>query len=192
MLANNNIIVKNTLELDTCIKHLEHTYAHGFYFSLGKNITHNHTLTKEQPIPVHTQLYNNICVWQFQYGQQDWRKPNNLLMSLYRKKDILNAITNLNYNSVDTLDTLWNNWSFDLENIGLFFNESKVFALQAEQKNILQLLHKNMKIDLTPLFLLQNNAILQNITCQLTDRSQINKKSHRSWLKNLFGEKHDA
>ena len=127
ILANNNIIVKNTLELNTCIKHLEHTYAHGFYFSLGKNITHNHVLTKKQPIPVHTQLYDNIYVWQFQYGQQDWRKPNNLLMTLYRKKDIFNAITNLNYNSIDTLENLWNDWSFDLENIGLFFNKSKVF-----------------------------------------------------------------
>jgi len=136
ILAKNDMILQSPVCLSSCIKLLEDTYAYGFYLALGQNTTHTDSLIKSQEIPVHTHLHKNVYLWQFQYGHQDWRKPNNLLMTLYRKKNILNVVTRLNYTCVDTLQDLWNEWQFDYENIGLFFKESKAFSLTNHAKHV--------------------------------------------------------
>ena len=165
ILAKQNNLFKDFVNIQKCIELLESTYAHGFYLSLGRNITQNENLTTPQTIPVHTELkickphpagcgLENPYFWQFKMGQHDWKKPYKFYMTLYRKHDILETIQDLNYNSCAELTRIWNLQPFDMNNIGLFFKSSKAFALNNTEKL------KNLNLDATKLFLIKNPSTL--------------------------------
>ncbi|MFC1842063.1 glycosyltransferase family 2 protein [Candidatus Dependentiae bacterium] len=166
LLAQGNCILKDFVDISMCIELLESTYAHGFYLSLGENIQENTKLVKTQNIPVHTELQDGIFFWQFAYGQQEWKKPFALSMALYRKKDILSLITPIHYTCSQDLCNAWHYQGFDLRNIGLFFKESKALALEAKKETILEKLRAHMKINIAPLFLLQNKSSTEHINLE--------------------------
>lgn len=126
ILATDNLRVKNFVNLNKCIAVMEQTYSYGFYLSLGKNIKENNYLSRPQHIPPHIEIENNVYAWQFQYGEQDWRNPNNLFMTIYKKTDIIDVIKELQYTSDSSLEYAWNKQIFDMEQTGLFFKESKI------------------------------------------------------------------
>jgi len=147
ILAKENMCFKNFVDISNCIRLLEQTYAYGFYLSLGKNINKNSIICRNQNLPLCQEIEDGIYAWQFRFGEYDWKKPNNLLMTLYRKKDILKSIKEKNYNSTETLVDNWNLEPFGADNIGLFFAESKAIEIVDNSTNMLDL------------FLLINNAI---------------------------------
>ena len=149
-LAKSGVIVKDFIHLNNCIQMLEQTYAYGFYLSLGKNIQENNNITDRQHIPPHTIITENIYAWQFKNGEYDWKHPHNLHMTIYKKTALLRKITRVKYNSIATLQNIWNHVKHNGNKVGLFYKTSKVLAIEPEQKNI----------DILPFFLLKNNSIL--------------------------------
>jgi len=148
ILTKDNMILKDFVDVSSCIQLLEQTYAYGFYLSLGKNIKKKYTIWGNQTIPNYQKIEDNIFAWQFKLGEHDWRRPNNFLMTLYRKDDILQSLTEKNYNSVDSLEKIWNVGPFDMDDVGLFCENSK--AVQVSE------LYKK---SILALYLLQNNSI---------------------------------
>ena len=128
-LTEDNMAIKNFVDISRCIQLLEQTYAYGFYLALGKDVTKNCLLCRNQRIPNSCEVDENIHAWQFKSGEYHWREPNNLAMTLYRKQDILNTIQPINYNSIEQLTKHWNSTKFNTKNVGLFFEKSKATTI---------------------------------------------------------------
>ena len=160
-LSTDNIIVKQFVDLDTCVSAIEQTKAYGFYLSLGKNIEENCILKRKQYIAPHTEIKTGIYAWQFKDGECDWRTPNNLAMTLYKSSNILSILENIEYNSCVNLQHNFNRQKFDLEHVGLFFKDSKVVTIEPEKvDHLLNLFENGMKINIAPIFLTKNSKTL--------------------------------
>lgn len=121
-----DIIVKDFIDIKACISSLQKTNSYGFYLRLGFNITqcymHNDEIT---PVPISKQISNNIFQWNFNNGSGDWKYPNTVDMTLYKKDVIKNNFLNLNFNNPSDLEAQWaQNANYNLN--GLFFKESKI------------------------------------------------------------------
>jgi len=171
LLAKDNMLVTDSVDIHTCVKTMEHTYAHGFYLSLGKNIQQHCALEAEQKIALHAEITQGIHAWQFKDGQCDWKNPHNLAMTLYRKSDILPILKNITYDSSKSLEQYFNTQKFDMEKVGLFFEKSKVVTLKPENKsNIVELFNNGMKINILPFFLLKNTSTLLKTNLSFDER----------------------
>jgi len=161
VLSKDNLIVTDFIDISTCIEMIEKTYAYGFYLHLGCKLKKNKNLLRNQNLPPHIEISNNTHAWQFKYGEQEWRTPHNMKMTIYRKQDMIHLLTELQYNSCKSLWKIWNNQKFDLCNVGLFFENSKVAEIKNNQQaNLLELFNKHMKINISPFFLINNTSTL--------------------------------
>lgn len=134
--AVDDIIIKDYIDINKCIKILEETDAYAFFMRLGKNINYSYMNSQDITTPRGVNLgreisglkFNeNIFAWQFKYGECDWRYCNNLDMTLYKKSKIYSHVNNLSFNSPNKLEE---EWSFGIENVkdevGLCFETSKI------------------------------------------------------------------
>ena len=106
-------IVQKTVNLGECIQVLEQTFAYGFYF--GKS--------KEAVMPPHTSLNDTIGVWQFKNNTSNWCSPLNLEATLYRKKDVLRALQNLTFTTIEELRAQLPTVAVNNRKIGLFYKK---------------------------------------------------------------------
>lgn len=170
-------IVKDQVNVSECIEWLEKTQAYGFYLKLGTHLNFCYTENKKQKVPTHTQIYNDIYAYQFEYGECDWNYPNTVDMTLYRKKDLIDIFQTLEYTNPNWLEGRWAaQWirHKSPHAVGLFYESSKIVNIplnrvQNEALNLSmnlyspeQLLEKfqqGLKIDSTPLYRMKNNAV---------------------------------
>jgi len=125
MFAKDTMRLHDFVNFSECAELVEQTYAYGFFLSLGKNTTNNCNLVRDQKIPPSVPIKNDILAWKFEEGEYEFRTPNNLNMTIYRKKDIVRSLKNLIFSSCQDLEHLWNNELFDLYKVGLFFEKAK-------------------------------------------------------------------
>lgn len=169
--AVDDIIVKDTIDLQECADALEQCNAYGFYLSLGKNLTYCYTLAKQQKLPPFTKQ-NGIYVWYFHEGEYDWGYPHTLDMTLYRKSDLEYLLYSLDYTTPNTLEYALA-INADVNQKGLCYEYSKVLniplnivqtdftnnhtnSFSAEQ--LLELFNQDLKIDIAPFHCLSNTA----------------------------------
>lgn len=169
--AVDDIIVKDTIDLQECAHALEQHNAYGFYLSLGKNLTYCYTLAKPQKLPP-IEYNNGIYSWYFYEGEYDWNYPHTLDMTLYRKSDLEYLLYCLEYTTPNTFEyALAAN--ADMSQKGLCNEYSKVLniplnivqtdfanmhtnSFSAEQ--LLDLFDQGFKIDITQFHCFANNA----------------------------------
>ena len=161
LLAHDGLIVKNIIDIPYYIDALEKTGAHAFYCSLGKNIVGHIGLDRQQNIPASVHIGNGMYAWQFKDGEHDWRKPYSCCMALYNKKNIIDSLLSLHYDTPYLLDTIWNKELFDMDNIGLYNEQSNVLILtdNVHEDEYLNLFNQGLKIDVRSLFALDNTSI---------------------------------
>src|SRR5207248_451809 len=82
LFAVDDIVVKDHVNLTTCIKELEKTGGYGFFLHLGKNLRHCYTLNQPQALPPLIPIQSTIHAWQFKQGSYDWAYPNSLDMTI--------------------------------------------------------------------------------------------------------------
>ena len=157
MLSTDKMLVTDFVDIRKCVEIMDRTYAYGFYLNLGKNIQKNASLCRKQQVPPCVEINNGIYAWQFQDGEQDWKIPHKLSMAIYRKTDIINTVNQMQYDSSESLKKVWNNQIFNVNKVGLFFESSKATGIEPVSKEKLRdLCNKNMKINIVPLFLINN------------------------------------
>jgi hypothetical protein len=172
LFAVDDIIIKDCIDIAQCIQLIEKNNAYGFYPWLGKNISECYSLnSRAQPAPQMAAVESGIFAWRFSNGTCDWNYPHTVDFALYRKKDIVHFIENLEYSSPNTLEGIWAGQSHYIQNkIGLCFEFSKSVNLPlnrvGEFKNrhmnfmspeqMLELFEQNLKIDIKPLFRIKN------------------------------------
>jgi len=170
-------IVKDQVNVSECIEWLEKTQAYAFYLKLGTHLDFCYTENKQQKVPTHTQIYNDIQAYQFEYGEYDWNYPNTVDMTLYRKKDLINIFQTLEYTNPNWLEGRWAaHWIHHKSPtaIGLFYENSKILniplnrvqneALNLSMKlytpaELLKKFEQGLKIDIEPLYRMKNNAV---------------------------------
>jgi len=164
IMAVDDIVVTDTIDLTSAIASLKATHAYGFYFSHGKNLRTCYMQNREQPLPTHVSLNNNTYAWQFDRGEADWNYPNTVDMALYKKSDIENDLRKISFHNPPTLESNWAHKS-KRKKVGLFSETSKSVNLPLNLVSpstnrhsatytpgeLLSLFNQGLKIDIAPL-----------------------------------------
>lgn len=172
--AVDDIIVKDFINMQETIKVLEQTFSYGAFFRLGTHTDYCYSESRYQGIPPLMHIRDDLYAWQFKMGVGDWKYPNNLDMTLYRKADIIEAFSALNYNSPNTLE---GSWAFgrcpDLNKIAVCYALSKIVNIPLNivqhdcsnhhmnlftAKQLLQKFNAGLKIDISRLFKIINKS----------------------------------
>ena len=176
--AVDDIIVKDTIDINECIYYLEQTQAYGFYLRLGTHLYECYPHCKlgldtcKQPVPPHKLVTNTILRWDFTTGSGDWCYPNTLDMTVYKKSEICPVLSRLIFNSPNTLEEQWSQ-KFPVNTQGLCYITSKIVNIplnkvQQDQDNphmnlytvseLLELFLQGLKINCAPLYNSINKA----------------------------------
>jgi hypothetical protein len=145
MYAVDNRVVRDKIDLFEGIDQMEKTGAFGVYYRLGNQIN--------QAIPPSIKLKENIYAWQFSAGEGDWGYPNTIDMTLYRKSDIKDLFTNLQYTHPNSLESKWA-LKRKTSGVGIYYESSKVLNYPATSHSASELLEKflgGLKLDIKPL-----------------------------------------
>ncbi len=159
--AEDQLILKDQVDLNRAVSLLEKTGAYGVYFSLGLNLS---SLPK--------QYYNFIegaIAWQFNQGKDDWGHSHSMGMVIYRKSDLIDSIARLSFQSIPSFQKAFVEMSQNDE-LGVCFTDSKsvfnffeIFRVKEGGKKVAyttkelnDLFLEGMKLDIRPLYRIQN------------------------------------
>jgi hypothetical protein len=174
MFGVDDIIVKNYVDLAECISALESTHAYAFYLRLGAHLTCSYPAWQKQKVPPFTVVNDKMMLWQFSSGEMNWKYPNTVDMTIYRKSDIQEELMRIDYTSPNTLEY---NWFCGaprvMNNMGLCFYDSIIINVPINRvqsfcptphmnlyspKQLLEIFVSGSKIDIKPLFKIKNNG----------------------------------
>ncbi len=129
MFARDDMVVKDIITIDRCIRYMEQTQAYGFYLALGKNIVWSDTFIRPQEQPYLVELEDNVFAWQVKDGEGDWCNYNNLFCTIYRKSAVYQQLQSLNITSFAQLERQWEKVPIDGNSVCLCFENSKVVGI---------------------------------------------------------------
>ena len=171
-------IVKDVINLHECIEWLEHENAYGFYLKMGLNLDYCYTENAAQVLPPKKQVSADVFSWEFDLGEKDWHYPNTVDMTLYRKEDLLFLFESLEYTNPNLLEGRWAEWWVVHKApspIGLFYDSSKILNIPLNKVQSVNPLNRDMnlytpqellekfeagfKMDISPLYLMNNKAV---------------------------------
>jgi histo-blood group ABO system transferase len=178
LFAVDDNIVKDKVSLHECIEWVEKTDAYGFYLKLGTHLDYCYTENKLQKVPPLTRINNTIFSWEFESGEKDWRYPNTVDMTLYRKKDLTSLFKSLEYINPNLLEGKWASWWVQHKApspFGLFYENSKILNIPLNKVQMIDILNRDMnlyspeellekfeagyKIDIAPLYQIKNRSV---------------------------------
>lgn len=162
--SNDQIVLKEALEVPSSVFLLEKTGAYGFFYHLG---LHLDALPRQM-----ISIGDNCYLWQFSLGEKEWKKSNNLQMTLYRKSDVSSY---LHYTPIDSAPEFCAKWSrgFDVKRLGLCCQNSKALevpmqVIRSDREETIALYSKEelndrllegFKMDISPLSQMNNKRI---------------------------------
>ena len=174
MFANDDIVIKDKINLEKAVRSLKKTGAYGFYFRLGKHVDYCFKGDFYQGVPKSVEIEKGIYAWQFEVGQGDWRCPNTKDMALYRKKDIYPYFVCMKFHNPNILEALWDEHA-DLSKVGLYDQSAKIVSFPLKSviqnewvkskicdistKQLLSLFEQGLKMNIQPLHQIDNHSI---------------------------------
>lgn len=161
IIAEDQMLLKEQLQLEKAISYLEKTGAYGFYFSLGLNLSQ----IPEKYFPVEEEA----IAWEFREADAEWQQSHSLGMVLHRKDDLVENIKTINFNSIQEFKKAWSHKNQAL-GLGLCFFDSKsvynpleVFRARTQEREELyskdelnKLFLDGMKMNVLPVHRLKN------------------------------------
>jgi hypothetical protein len=127
-----------------------------------------------QPLPALKELEPGVLAWQFGQGMHDWKYPNTVDLTVYRKRDIVPDLQAIYFVAPNSLEGNWaHRQGLVMHRTGLCFDVTKMVNLplnlvQQECNNrnmrfmspheMEQLFEQGMKIDINALFKFHNKA----------------------------------
>lgn len=128
MFVVDDMIVKDYADLKVCTSAMEKYNTWEFSLRLGKHIYYCYSHNADTPCPKGEDLRDNMFLWRFIDGAGDWGWPNNTDMSIFRKRDVRDFITNYSYFNPNSLETAWQACA-NRYNMGVCFKTSKVINI---------------------------------------------------------------
>ncbi len=178
MFAVDDNVVKDYVVLSECVTLLTESGAYGFFLRIGKNTNNPNRPNLKVYLPELEQVMEHIFKWDFANSESSWNYPNNVDMTIYPKKVILNHLNSFHFRNPNTLEATWSAIKPSAAS-GLCFDTSKMiniplnriqtdcphnpsmnFATPAE---LLEVFEKGMKIDISKFHQLHNNNPFQHI-----------------------------
>ena len=135
MFAVDDMVVRGAIDLQEGMEQMEKVGAFGVYYRLGRHISYSFMLNQEQPIPPSVKLDGDLYAWQFSEGKGDWHYPNTVDMTLYRKRDIKEFLTTIQYIHPNSLESKWA-LKRKKSGVGLYYEKSKVVNLPLNLVNL--------------------------------------------------------
>ena len=129
LFAVDDIVIKDSVNLEDAISYLEKTKAYCFSLRLGKNIDYCYMGGFSQKVPNHILLQENVLAWQMDSARGDWTYPHSLDTTIYRKEDLYPILQNTPFKNPNEMEWNWSNatgnWKKRRELIGLCYVFSK-------------------------------------------------------------------
>lgn len=160
--SSDNLIIKDHIDINQCIKMLKDTGAYYFSLDLSKkwsslNLEKESTNTFPQP-----QVGNNIFGWQIEGEKGDWKYANLIQMNLYRKIDLHKPFYSIDFKHPLELEQNWAEKTkpflrVNRQRVGLSYNDPKVINLGSNlrasysNKMLLHIFNQGLKIDIDAL-----------------------------------------
>lgn len=177
LFAVDDNIITGPVNIAECIQILEQTKAYAFSLRLGTNLTHTaFPNISEQPVPPIVEYQKTFCAWYFSQGVYAWAYPHSVDCTIYRKTDITDDISTLNYNTPNTLEGCWAGKAGRIKSrLGLCYKHTKVINMPLNQvqrdwkmphtfvntfspAELLKLFNNGFKIDIKPLYQFDNTT----------------------------------
>ncbi len=193
LFAVDDIIVTDYIDVSKSIVLLQEHQAYGFYFRLGKNLTHCYAFNSRQNLPPFKEVESDVFAWQFSRGQLDWGYPNTVDMALYKKEDIIPYIVGIPYYSPNSFEGCWASKDAAIKNrYGLCHSHTKIVniplnVVQQEAKNrnmnlftsdqLLKVFIDGKKIDIYQLYKIDNKAVHMEYKPTFINRKDVIIKS---------------
>ena len=166
-----DIIFKDTCDLDDCARLMDKTGAYGLFLRMGRHINFCYMLKKRQPPPRSELVESGVYAWQFCYGVADWAYPNSLDMTVYRIDQILPTFQKMTYSNPNLLESHWAKRA-NKQLLGLCYEQSKIVNIpvnvvstfknrnlrlySAEQ--LLDMFFEGKKIDINAYYQMENSS----------------------------------
>lgn len=172
LMAVDDIVVKDYIDLCHDIALLKQYGAYGFYYRLGTHLTFCHPQNRVQKLPPLEVDSNGILRWKFSEGDGDWGYPNNMDMTLYAKKDIIEDILAIPLHT-PAFEYYWNLRSDTVKNrYGLCYQRSKIVNIplnrvqevvcnphmDISKEYLLEKFNTGYKIDISPFHQVYNSG----------------------------------
>lgn len=174
LFAVDDIIVTDAIDCTACINALEKYNAYGFYLRLGRNLTECYSMNSSQRLPLFAEREPGLLEWRFVTGEHDWRYPNTVDMTLYRKKDIEMLFKQMQYWAPNPLEATWAGRAHSvMNNSGLCYAHTKIVNVPLNSvqldftnrnmefmtsKQLLDLFNQGKKIDISLLYHIDNKS----------------------------------
>lgn len=125
--AVDDIIVKDHIDLSTCIRSMQQYNAYGFYLRCGTEVTYSYMRQKDAPLPPCVEVEPGLYKWRFS-GISHWNYPHTVDMTLYKKADIKGTLKSLRFANPNTLERVWCRRK-PMNKVGLFYKDSKILNI---------------------------------------------------------------
>lgn len=169
--AVDDILLKDEFDLGVCTRAMEETGAYGFFLRLGRHTDFSYMLNKEQGVPPSIEIEPGVFAWQFEKGEIDWKYPNCLDMTVYKKEEIRPRLEKLRFSNPNNFECNWMQ-KVDFKKVGLYFEHSKMVNIPLNLVNIsgnrhmhsystqelLEKFQAGFKIDIRPLERIENRS----------------------------------
>jgi hypothetical protein len=126
--AVDDIVLTRSFDCRECTKALEKYNCHGFFLRLGTNIKFCYMLNLSTPVPEHNVVGGEFLTWEFARGLGDWKYPENVDMTIYRKQDLNSFLQKSSFSSPTSLEMALTRMSFP-KRLGLCFFRSMMVNL---------------------------------------------------------------
>lgn len=161
LLAQEDLIIKDFINLNESIAILQKTKAPALYFSLGThlNLTADRKIHQDLPplLPLRAlSAKESLNGWQLSMGNGDWKEAHPLDMVLYPRSLLKEIVAKLHFTDPASLEESWKK-ARSLENLGVFYSSSKSLKSPPSQE-ITQAFESGLKIDIRPFFQLPNSS----------------------------------
>lgn len=146
LFAADDVIVRESFDLQEGIKQMEKTGAVGVYYSLGQ---------QSDAAPPSIKLDSQLFAWQFSAGRGLWQLPYTTDMALYRKKEIKDFLKNIDFHHSDLISSKWKLKRKD-SGVGIYYASPKAVTLPLKgsrftTEQLLNTFLHGLKLDIKPL-----------------------------------------
>lgn len=177
--AVDDIIVTDFCDLSRAIEVMQmlkenKADAYGFYLRLGNHLSECYSHRTHQKVPKTCRIIDDIFAWLFATGEFDWRYPNTVDATIYKKTDIHHDFAIMNFNTPNTLEGTWaSRGGAVIQKMGLFFDHAKIINIPLNRvqddygnrfmnsyttQELLEKFNAGLKIDIRPLYKIDNTS----------------------------------
>ena len=161
LLAQEDLLIKDFVNLNESIAVLQKTKTPALYFSLGThlNLTADRKIHQDLPplLPLRAlSAKEPLNGWQLSMGNGDWKEAGPLDMVLYPREQVKEVVAKLHFTDPASLEESWKK-TRPLESLGVFYSYSKSLKSLPSQE-ITQAFESGLKIDIRPFFQVPNSS----------------------------------